>query len=80
MVPGAGDLLAGARHGGEAELVQVVQDPIVQVRGHAPQAANLHTLNSLKLKISQRTFAKFHSAQIIPLLGSSLGLLLVECA
>ena len=56
MVPGAGDLLAGARHGGEAELVQVVQDPIVQVRGHAPQAANLHTLNSLKLKISQRSF------------------------
>ena len=46
MVPGAGDLLAGARHGGEAELVQVVQDPIVQVRGHAPQAAHLHTLNS----------------------------------
>ena len=33
------------RHGGEAELVEVVQDVIVEVGGHGAQTLDLDTLN-----------------------------------
>ena len=44
---GAASLGPGlAGHGGEAELVEVVQDVIVEVGGHGAQALDLDTLNS----------------------------------